>query len=215
MEVLVLAITTQRMVGVLLSVVFVIMLLGVVKAKHVFDLQRLTESDKAGLRGEQQATELISSILRPGDRLFTNLVVNYQGKRTELDNVVVNSGGVFIIEVKNHNGVLEGGPGDFEWKKYHTSAAGVTYMKTVKNPIKQVKRQTFILAGYLRESEINVYIRAYVLFLQQNCPVEDECVLESVEDVDNAIHVRVKKPLDDAKQSSICECLDQLPPLVF
>jgi hypothetical protein len=78
-----------------------------------------------------------------------------------------------------------------------------------------VKRQIFILAGYLRESDINVYIRGYALFLQQNCPVEDECVLESAEDVDNAIHVHVKKPMDPAKQAAICDCLDQLPPLVF
>ncbi len=215
MEFLVLAISTQRVVGVLLSVMFVIMLLGVIKAKHVFDLQRLTESDKAGLMGEQQATELIGAILRPGDRLFSNLVINYRGKRTELDNVVVNSSGVFIIEVKNHSGTLEGGIDDFEWTKYHTSAAGLTYTKTVKNPIKQVKRQIFILAGYLREADINVYIRAYVLFLQQNCPVEDECVLESEADVDNAIHITVKKPLDPAKQAAICECLEQVPPMVF
>ncbi|MBO5076007.1 MAG: NERD domain-containing protein [Clostridia bacterium] len=212
---LILAITTQRMVGVLLSVTFVVMLLVVVKAKHVFDLQRRTESDKAGERGEQMASELISRVLRPDDRLFSNLVVNYQGKRTELDNVVVNSSGVFIIEVKNHSGRLEGNIGDFEWTKYHTSAAGLTYTKTVKNPIKQVKRQIFILAGYLREADINVYIRGYTLFLQQNCPVEDECVLESAEDVDNAIHIHVKKTMDPAKQAAICECLDQLPPLVF
>ena len=212
---LILAITTQRVVGVLLSVTFVVMLLGVIKAKHVFDLQRRTESDKAGLRGEQQASELIGGVLRPGDRLFSNLVVNYRGKRTELDNVVVNGSGVFIIEVKNHSGTLEGGIDDFEWSKYHVSAGGVTYKKTVKNPIRQVKRQIFILAGYLRESDINVYIRGYVLFLQQNCPVEDECVLESAEEVDDAIHVHVKKPLDAEKQAAICECLDQLPPLVF
>ena len=52
---------------------------------------------RAGRRGERIATEVIKGVLREGDYLFTNISVSYDGKRTELDDVVVNKYGVFII----------------------------------------------------------------------------------------------------------------------
>jgi len=44
---------------------------------------------------------------------------------------------------------IVGGEDDFEWQKYKTTEAGNTYEKTVKNPIRQVKRQIDILAHFL------------------------------------------------------------------
>lgn len=53
----------------------------------------------AGRQGEYVATNIIKSVLREDDYLFTNISVSYDGKPTELDNVVVNKYGVFIIEI--------------------------------------------------------------------------------------------------------------------
>lgn len=75
--------------------------------------------------------------------------IAYDGRPAELDCVVVNKNGVFVIEVKNYVGVLFGKENEYEWKKYKKTAAGNVYEKTVKNPIKQVKRQVYILAKYL------------------------------------------------------------------
>lgn len=104
---------------------------------------------RAGRIGEQKATHIISSVLREDDRLFTNVQVNYENEPAELDNVIVNKFGVFIIEVKNYNGSLVGNEDDYEWVKYHTTDAGDTCSKIVKNPIKQVKRQVYVLAKFL------------------------------------------------------------------
>ena len=215
MDLTLLALTTQAAVGVILSVLCVIMILAVIKAQHVFELRRMSESDKAGAEGEQAAAELIAGLLAPGDRMFTNLVVNYNGKRTELDNVIVNNNGAFIIEVKNYSGELVGGVDDFEWTKYHKSAAGITYQKTVKNPIKQVRRQVYILAGLLRESGINVRVRGYALFLQHNCPVESQFVLESIEDIDQLLHGKHRSRINDKTVEAIADCLEHLPEYVY
>ena len=106
-------------------------------------------SDIAGIEGERYARDRIRKILCPDDQLFSNVAVSYDGREAELDNVIVNPFGVFIVEVKNYSGTLAGDADDFEWEKLHMSQGGNIYIKTVKNPIRQVKRQIYILAKYL------------------------------------------------------------------
>lgn len=154
------------------------------------------EYKRVGIRGEEAATRAIESVLREGDRLFANVRIEYDGKHAELDNVVVNRWGVFIIEVKNYKGRIVGGEDDYEWQKFKTTDAGNTYETTVKNPIKQVKRQIYILAHYLDNNGSRVWVKGYVILLRGNSPVESSYILNSVADIDRAIHTRDRTILD-------------------
>ena len=59
------------------------------KKPHTYEPWVIEAPEKrAGRRGEHIATEIIKGVLREGDYLFTNISVSYDGKRTELDNVV-------------------------------------------------------------------------------------------------------------------------------
>ena len=111
------------------------------KSPGLFEWMMTPEYKRVGIRGEVKASNAILSVMRDDDRLFTNVSINYDGRPAELDNVIVNKYGVFVIEVKNYAGAIYGNEDDFEWQKYKTTDAGNTYVKTVKNPIKQVKRQ--------------------------------------------------------------------------
>lgn len=155
-------------------------------------------AEKAGRYGELRATEIIKKCLDDDDRLFANITVFYDGKETELDNVIVNKYGVFIIEVKNYNGSLVGREEDFEWTKYHTTEAGNTYTKIVKNPIKQVKRQVYILARHLEENGAKVWVKGYTLLLNNNSPVKNEYVLKSTKDIYHALHTADRSYLSAA-----------------
>lgn len=161
----------------------------------------------AGRKGEKAAKKIISTVLRKGDILLNNVELNYEGKKTELDNVIVNKYGVFIIEVKNYSGRLEGGEDDFEWKKYHTTRGGNVYEKTAKNPIKQVKRQTYILAHTLEKNKLKAWIEGFVYLIENNSPVKSPMVLGSVKDIDRAIHTSQKQPLSDDKIKAIVNLL--------
>ena len=148
---------------------------------------------RAGRRGEIIATDIIKRVLREGDYLLTNVSISYDGRPAELDNVVVNKYGVFIIEVKNYKGRLYGEEDDYIWKKYKDDGYGNTFEKEVKNPIKQVKRQVYILAKYLES--YNVWVEGYVLLIQGNSPIQSKYVFESIEDIDRAIHTFGKNRL--------------------
>lgn len=150
---------------------------------------------RAGKRGEQAATYTIRVVLKEGDRLFTNVRVRAEGKRAELDNVVVNKNGVFIIEVKNYSGKLTGGTGDYEWKKIKKTGSGKTYKTMVKNPFRQVKRQVYLLSRYLKKHNCKAWARGYVLLVNDNSPVKNPYVLTGTTDIDRAIHTPGKTHL--------------------
>ena len=150
---------------------------------------------RAGIRGEEIATSAIESVLRDGDYLFTNVNVEFEGRPAELDNVIVNQFGVYIIEVKNYSGYIIGNEEVFEWQKYKTTDAGNTYEGSVKNPIRQVRRQIDILANYLRSQSVKVWVKGYVYLLQDNSPVESECILHGIDDIDQVIHTKDRKCL--------------------
>jgi hypothetical protein len=154
------------------------------------DTEYLPEYKLAGNQGEKVASRAIASVLREDDNLLTNVNVEFEGKEAEMDNVVVNRFGVFIIEVKNYSGEIHGREDEFEWQKYKVTDAGKIYWKPVRNPIKQVKRQIDILARYLRAHDVRVWIKGYVILLQGNSPVENEYVLQDIDDIDRVIHTK-------------------------
>lgn len=167
------------------------------------------EYKRVGIRGEEAAVRAIQSVLREDDRLFTNVNIEYDGKPAELDNVIVNKYGVFIIEVKNYTGHIVGSEDDYEWQKYKTTDAGNTYEKTVKNPIKQVKRQVYILARYLEYYGPRVWVRGYAILLHGNSPVQSEYMLTSVTDIDRVIHTPDRRMLDVKTVESITKLLSE------
>ena len=76
--------------------------------------------------------------------------------------------------MKNYSGTLAGDADDFEWEKLHMSQGGNIYIKTVKNPIRQVKRQIYILAKYLDYYGVRTWVEGYVYMCDAESPVEDE-----------------------------------------
>ena len=165
------------------------------------------EYKRAGRRGEAAAAKVISRVLRDGDRLFTNISIVADGRPAEFDSVVVNRFGVFIIEVKNYNGYIVGGEDDYEWRKYKTTSAGNTYESSVKNPIKQVKRQVYLLAKHLRYFGSDVWVEGYAFLLKDNSPFESSCILRSPDDIDRAIHTKRRRMLSDEEVEEIARLI--------
>ncbi len=157
-----------------------------------------TPEKRAGRQGEKYATDEIKKCLDSDDCLLTNVCLEYNGKPAELDNLVINRSGVYIIEVKTYRGRLFGNADDYKWEKYKVTEAGNVYEERVKNPIKQVKRQVYVLANYLRSNGIRVWVSGYAYFVYNNCPVENDAVLESLDDIYNALHPEGQSRLSSA-----------------
>ena len=167
------------------------------------------ESDvkRAGRQGERYANSVIREVLKEGDVLLSNVQLSYDGKDTELDNLVINNRGVFIIEVKNYSGVLAGGEDDYEWIQSKMTPGGNFYQKKVKNPIKQVSRQVYILSNFLKQYGYNVWVEGYAFLVERNSPVESEKVLNTQADINNAIHFGYNNNLTTKTKEEIVRLL--------
>lgn len=165
---------------------------------------------RAGRMGELAAASIIEGALREGDRFFTNVSFSFEGRPAELDNVIVNRYGVFIIEVKYYEGRLVGGADDFEWQKHHTTRGGNTYVKAVKNPLKQVSRQVYLLARFLEKHGVRVWVEGYAMLLCGNSPVNSPHMLHGAGDVDRAVHSAAKRGLDKRSVEAAARLLSQM-----
>ena len=162
---------------------------------------------KAGRYGERVAIHLIQEILNEKDVLLTNVKISFEDRETELDDVIINNRGVFIIEVKNYSGTLSGNEDDFEWIKNKETEAGIFYHKMVKNPIKQVKRQISILSQYLRENGVFIWVEGYTFLVENNSPINSSYVLNTQKDIHTAIHLGTNNKITKKTKEKIIKLL--------
>lgn len=139
---------------------------------------------QAGRLGEKFVTTVISEILRDGDTFLTNVNIMVDGMQAELDNVVLNDNGVFIIEAKNYAGQMFGDEDDPEWIMSGPDMAQIP----IVNPIFQVKRQILLTSKLIADNGIRARVRGFVFFVNMNSPVRSDLVLETRDDIDDAIH---------------------------
>ncbi len=168
-----------------------------------------TAKRRAGRQGEQFAAQLIKEILDDKDVLLTNVKVSVEGKNAELDSVIINNCGIFIIEVKNYTGVLCGNEDDHEWIQTAGSLSGYPYQKTVRNPVKQVKRQIKVLSDYLKQYGMDIRIKGYAFFVEGNSPIESGYILKTQKDIDAAAHLANNQDLTDDMKRKIVELLSE------
>lgn len=153
----------------------------------------------AGKMGEYVFNKIMYDILNNDDILLNNVELDVNGKEAEIDNLIINKNGIFIIEVKNYVGTLYGTADDYEWEKEKTSPGGNVFTKQVKNPIRQIKRQVYILSQYLKENNIRIWIEGYAYFVNSNSPVENEYILNDIYELEQIIHRKQNKVYDDKK----------------
>ncbi|SHJ90766.1 nuclease-related domain-containing protein [Alicyclobacillus tolerans] len=117
----------------------------------------------AGLAGEEAAI-LAFSELPSGYTVYSNLVVEWDGKSSQIDHVIVAPHGVFVVETKNIVGTIVGQTEESDWIQYKTTASGHTYEKRVYSPLKQVGTHVYRLAERLKEEGVRVWVQGIVYF---------------------------------------------------
>lgn len=195
--------------GILLAVLCVWLAAVFIKWLSSLDWTFESASERAGRHGEEIAAEIISRVLREGDYLLTNIEITYDGRRAEMDCIIVNKFGVFIFEVKNYSGQLVGDEDDYEWQKIKITDSGNMYAKQVKNPIRQLKRQIYLLAHYLQRYRIKVWVEGYVILLHQNSSMDSGYIISSLSDIDRAIHTEGKNHLHPKEIEQIITLLQR------
>lgn len=117
----------------------------------------------SGVSGENTATKALAAL--PDDySVFTNVHLSDGQKRCEIDAVLVGPKGVFAIEVKGHNGIIEGSHDQENWTQHKVGRKGGEYSNSIKSPIRQLNRNIYFLANYYKQKNINAWINGIVAF---------------------------------------------------
>ena len=190
-------------IGAVVVLLIIIIIIIAARSGGIF----VSPQKAAGRKGERAATKIIKTVLHGGDALFTNVSVSFEGREAEYDDIIVNRFGVFIIEVKNFSGRLSGSVDDREWTKVHISEGGNPYVKTVENPIGQVKREVYILAKYLDHHDVSAWVDGYVMILGASSPFSGGYFLTRKSDIDRVIHTPGKRPLKKETLDDVIELL--------
>ncbi|MEM2050491.1 MAG: nuclease-related domain-containing protein [Thermoproteota archaeon] len=113
----------------------------------------------AGAEGEENVAEVLGSL--KGFETVSDVVL--PGGKANIDHVVVSTKGVFVIETKNHKGLVRC-RGD-AWTLLKTGRKGTVYSSDIGNPSKQVKGNALALRRFLSERlGINTYVNGIVCF---------------------------------------------------
>lgn len=195
------------MIWLIIAIVLALLIAGIIIAATRRGGKEEPPHKAAGDAGEDAAAAVIKRVLKKGDKCLRNVQISYDGQITELDFVIVNQNGVFIIEVKNYSGKITGKEDDATWKKTKTSRAGKTYVNQIENPAPQVKREEYILGNFLRSNRIRVWVEGYVFFIRGNRPVNSQRLLNSGVDIDHAIHKESGRQLGDGTVKQIVRVL--------
>lgn len=146
-------------------------LLGGVPALIGGYFYNISKSYRSGYNGEKSTLNILSKL--PDDyHIFTSLPLNVDGKIGEIDSLVVGLNGIFVIEAKGMNGLIEGNEEDYKWMQHKVGRKGGRYSKKINNPIRQVKREVWMLSTLLKREGINNWIEGCVYFSNPDCDVE-------------------------------------------
>ena len=146
----------------------------------------------SGVSGENRVFDTLRQL--PDEYVVaTNVPISYGENRSEVDALVMSPYGMYVVEVKNHKGLIEGNCSDRVWKQYKNNG----FDKTLKNPVLQMRNQKRILFGMNKKRKLSVPINGLVVFPSaSNVSVGADDVLYGLEDLNSFVmeknQVRVK-----------------------
>jgi hypothetical protein len=132
---------------------------------------------QAGVRGEDTTRKILQKLPKEFT-VLTNPVILNRGITMELDFVVVGKNGVFIVESKNHRGIITGKTSWSSWKQVKHGKNDKVYEKEITNPVKQAYRQSKRMEEVFRDFNIAANVYSILYF------VDNRTELKIIDDAD-------------------------------
>ncbi len=121
-----------------------------------------------GAEGEESVIRVVQN-LDSSVKVVNDVVLPID--RQNIDHIVVGSVGTFVIETKNHNGIIKCNNDD--WSRKKVGRRGTVYTANIGNPSKQAKRNALMLRKWLESENIDAgYIVAVVVFTNEDVELD-------------------------------------------
>ncbi len=121
----------------------------------------LKSPENRGKIGESKVKLVIGSTIENKKYVINNLIINNNGKTTQIDHIVINNHGVFVIETKNYSGRIYGSESQQEWTQV------LNYGK-VKNKLYNPIKQNATHAYHVQKIVGNLPVYSLIVFVKNN-----------------------------------------------
>lgn len=162
-----------------------------------------------GADGEESVIRVLQN-LDSSFKVINDIVL--PGDHQNIDHVVVGSIGTFVIETKNHNGIIK--CNDDDWSREKVGRRGTVYDAGIGNPSKQAKRNAVMLKNWLQSKNIDVgFIDAVVVFTNEDVElnlVRPTVKIVYVDDLLEVFKGESNSRMTTEKINSVAEKLSQL-----
>lgn len=114
-----------------------------------------------GEEGESWVRIVIGHTVENEKYVINNLTLENNGKTSQIDHIVINPRGIFVIETKNYSGKIYGNENQLEWTQ-------VMNYGRVKNKLYNPLKQNATHIYNIKKIIGNLPIRSLVVFVQNN-----------------------------------------------
>lgn len=114
-----------------------------------------------GKRGENRVKWKIGETIKNEQYVINDLILSNNGNTSQIDHVVINPRGVFVIETKNYSGEIYGSENQREWTQ-------VLAYGNVKNKLYNPLKQNATHVYNVKRIVGNLPIHSLVVFVQNN-----------------------------------------------
>lgn len=119
---------------------------------------------RSGILGERTAAQAVRRLPASYRAVSSVRLRTKDGRRCEMDFVVIGPNGVFVVENKHHRGRITGSVQDAHWRQEKQGRGGAAYQAQFYNPVKQVSTHVHHLAQALRAHGFDVWVQSAVYF---------------------------------------------------
>lgn len=118
---------------------------------------------KHGIEGEIATTKALK---RLPFRYYVcpDVVITNGSRKSQMDHVVVGPNGVFVVETKNHMGVIKGDDNDQAVLQKRKTASGTQYASRFYSPMRQVSTHTRVITRLLEQNGFDIAVQGIVYF---------------------------------------------------
>lgn len=114
-----------------------------------------------GKRGEKKVRRIIGETIENKQYVINDIILVTDGKSSQIDHIVINPRGIFVIETKNYSGRIYGKENHLQWTQV------LSYGK-VKNHFYNPLKQNATHIYTVRKLIDNLPVRSLVVFVQNN-----------------------------------------------
>lgn len=130
-----------------------------------------------GIRGEAIVSALLKATPKPR-YLIDDICIERKGEgSSQIDHVLINARGIWVVETKNYAGKIYGRPESNEWSCFSRRGTKNTFL----NPLKQNETHVNVLQSYLGKE---APLRSLVVFVEADISAIADPFVINAEDID-------------------------------